>query len=175
MGGSFQVPEDFLQALHRHFEGQRKTLKPILFIILGGVSALGILGILGYQFSSRVKKPKLSVKTVPTWKETELSLVSLGSFVVPLQRPFEKEPLQMVQLEMVLLCSDPQTASYLRRYTIPARSQIFSTLHALSQEDVLSYEGKKRVREFLKQGLNAWLPEGYVRDVYFSKLIVNSS
>ena len=175
--GSFQVPEDFLQALRRRSETQRKSFKPILFMILGSCSALAMVSGIAYWGLSRIKKKQPSVVEQPgfSWKQAESSLVSLGSFVISLQFHLEKAPLQLAQVEIVLLCSDSETADYFREYTMPARNQIFRILHALSPDDFLSYEGKKRLREFLRHGLNAWLSQGYVRDVYFSKLVVNSS
>ena len=52
------------------------------------------------------------------------------------------------------------------------RNQITNVLLPLERDQLLSREGKKKLKKALIERLNVWLPKGKVDDVFFSKLLL---
>jgi flagellar basal body-associated protein FliL len=44
---------------------------------------------------------------------------------------------------------------------------------ALDREDLLSREGKRKLKNIIIKKLNGWLPHGKVEDLHYSKLLVS--
>ena len=115
-------------------------------------------------------------------KESEVekrrdSIVTLGSFVVELKKlpnqPRNSLSVGLAEVEIVLLCDGKKTRDSILESMVQIRSHLSDVLTAMDREELLSKEGKRRLREMLRKDLNNWLPEGKVQEVYIPKLLEN--
>ena len=106
-----------------------------------------------------------------------LATVAMGSFVVELKElPDQKKIpgyMNMAELEIILECDTRVTAIFIQDHLLQARDQITNIFVATDREQFLSSEGKKRLRRAMVEKLNAWLPKGKVRELYFNKLLIS--
>lgn len=104
------------------------------------------------------------------------SRISLGSYVVTLKdRPNQSHYSKienLAELEIVVVCDGKETRDFMAASKVRVRSHLLSVLTTLDREELLSKEGKKRLREMLKRSLNDWLSEGKILELYFSKVVV---
>ena len=106
-----------------------------------------------------------------------LVTVAMGSFVVELKEPanYKKIPgyMNMAELDIVLDCDVRTTANFIQEHMPQARDQMTNVFIATEKDQFLSSEGKKRLRRALLEKLNAWLPKGKVKELYFNKLLIS--
>lgn len=102
---------------------------------------------------------------------------SLGSFTVELKAiPGSLSApgvMNLAQVEIVVQCDTKETCAYIDRNQAPAKNQVIGVFISLDRDELLSREGKKRLRRKLIERLNSWLQNGRIEDVFFSKLIVS--
>lgn len=107
------------------------------------------------------------------------SVLSLGSFnlelkTVPSQtRSVGVGVLNMAELEIILMCDGLDTKDYLNQHMIQARNQLTNVFIALDRDELMSQEGKKRLKKSILRKLNSWLPHGKIEDLYFSRLLIH--
>jgi flagellar basal body-associated protein FliL len=105
------------------------------------------------------------------------SVVSLGSFALEL-KPVPNQHLgpgvvNMAQMEIMLVCDGPETRDYIKEHMVQTRNQMTQVFTALDREELMSRDGKKKLKGVIIRKLNGWLPHGKVDDLFFSKLIIN--
>jgi flagellar basal body-associated protein FliL len=164
------------------------TRKMTLIFFLSLVGAIGVSGI-AIQRTWHIKKQlrlleeqkKARILQELAEKEDEEkrrkdSVLSLGSFTLELKavgsQTYGVGAINMAELEMVLFCDQVDTKEYLEQHKIQARNQMTNLLVAIDREELLSQDGKKRLKTSILKKLNSWLPRGKVEDLYFSKLIL---
>jgi flagellar basal body-associated protein FliL len=104
-------------------------------------------------------------------------LISLGSFTIELRAPQgrKKRPygvFDMAEIELVLDCDSKETRDYIEEHQPQVRNQVTNYFTAIERAELMTQEGKKRVKKSLMERLNLWLPKGKVEDVYITKLLL---
>ena len=76
------------------------------------------------------------------------------------------------ELEIVVECDDKPTCDHIQKNGTPVRNEILSALSPMSREELLSREGKARLKRQIIERLNAFVPSGKIENVYFTRLVV---
>jgi flagellar basal body-associated protein FliL len=103
---------------------------------------------------------------------------SLGTFNIELKPadPEGKTPkgvLNMAEVEIQVQCDKKDTCDYLDGQNAKVKDEVTQVFTAMERDELLSKEGKKRMKKKIIDRLNLFLTEGKVEDLFFSKLIIN--
>jgi flagellar basal body-associated protein FliL len=102
--------------------------------------------------------------------------MNLGSFIIELKTPAGTEKrrgvLNTAEIEIVLECDNKDTCHYVDENHIQAKNQITNVLVPMERDELMSLDGKKKIKKALIEKLNSWLPKGKVENLYFASLIV---
>jgi flagellar basal body-associated protein FliL len=162
----------------------------VLFIL----SSVGFCMVLGIAVSRFVKQSHFLKESSSTESATAKNLadfiqkqageakrkstvLALGSFTLELKKTEGQKPvlgvLNMAEADIVIECDSKETCDYLY-YSMPkVRSEISNVFVALDREELMSKEGKKKIKRAILDKLNHWVPSGKVENVYFSKFIIS--
>ncbi len=125
---------------------------------------------LGNRFEELVRKRSEEA-------ERRASVMSVGSFTLDLKEDTTQVMgtgiANMAELEIIIYCDGRETRNFIQSHLIEVRDQISHAFIGLSKDDLMSREGKKRIKKTILKILNAWMPHGKVSDLYISKLIIN--
>jgi len=108
--------------------------------------------------------------------EAKQSMVDLGLFDGTLVSVPGGTSGVHVELEIAVEFDSGATGSWVSANLGPARSATLgavATLSGLSRKDLLTAEGKERIRDQVRSHIDDFLPSGRVKDVYFSKYVVH--
>ena len=113
-------------------------------------------------------------------KEAKLHtiLVPLGAFTLELAAPKANQGLprgmmNVAEIEITLECETHDACETIQARLIEAKNQVTNALTPLERDELLSREGKNRIKRRVLDRLNSWLPtEGKVRELYFSRLLL---
>ncbi len=104
------------------------------------------------------------------------STLVLGIFNVDIKPSPDEKPAyratNMAEIEIVLLCDDKETRYYIEENLSQAKNQVTNILTPQTREDLMSREGKKRLKKMIIEKINTWLPKGKVEDLYFNKFVI---
>jgi len=104
------------------------------------------------------------------------SLITLGNFTVELMEVAKQQlgvgEVNMAEIEIVLLCDGQETRDFIEQSGAQVRNQMTNILVPINREELLSREGKKRLKTLMVRKLNEWLPHGKIEDVYFAKVVL---
>jgi flagellar basal body-associated protein FliL len=105
------------------------------------------------------------------------STLGLGTFTVELKEvPGHAGAwavMNLAEVEIFIECDGSETRSYLDEHLTLARDQVTGVFTALNREDLMTREGKAKLRRLIIKKLNEILPQGKVEELYFSKLLVS--
>lgn len=104
-------------------------------------------------------------------------MFALGQFTLELRSP-AGEPVRsgvmnLADVEIVLECDTKETRFYFEDNLPQARNQVTDVLVAMDRAELLSQDGKLRLKRRIIEKLNTMLPKGKVENLYFSKLILS--
>ncbi len=112
-------------------------------------------------------------------EEPKSKIHYLGSYTVSLEagddvvRPAgQLAGVNLIELEVYMECDVEETCEGIKKQNDRVRDQILRNLPAIDREDVLTRDGKRRLREVFMKILNEYLKKGKVRAIYFSKVMV---
>jgi len=113
------------------------------------------------------------------FKETarSTSMLDLGAFTIELKAVPGHPPkkggfMNMAEVQLVIECDSQETHTYIEENLVQARSQVTDIFLSMDREELLSREGKRKLKKRLMERLNGWIPRGKVQNVFFSKLVV---
>ena len=105
------------------------------------------------------------------------TLQTLGTFTVELKAvPGITRPVGVTNLaivEMVVECDSRETCVYVEDNVDAARNQVTNVFVAVDRDDLLSREGKRKIKKQVTEKLNLWLPHGRIESLFFSKLVLS--
>jgi len=81
--------------------------------------------------------------------------------------------MQMAEAEIILECVTDETCRFIEKALPAARNQVTNVLIEIEREDLMTREGKRRVRKQIVDRINAWLGSARVTNAYFSKLVLD--
>jgi|GEM_PF-2172929 len=79
----------------------------------------------------------------------------------------------LADVQIVLECDNDETRSFIVENQIQARNQVTNILTPLDRDYLVAKEGRDKLKKLLIRGLNEWLPQGKIKDIFFPRLIVN--
>ncbi len=131
--------------------------------------------------SAQAKQVSEFIKKQSEEAKTRAAIVSLGKFIVELKdievdgKPVRRTAgvMNLAEVELILDCGERETRVYVEEHMPEVRNQITNVLIPLDREEIISRDGKKRLRKRILDRLNSWLPHGKVQDVVFNNLIVS--
>jgi flagellar basal body-associated protein FliL len=105
-------------------------------------------------------------------------VTALGEFTVELKRPplsVDVAPgvINMAEVQLVVECDTRETCTYIEKAIDQARHQVTSVFVPIDREELMSREGKRRLKKRLIERLNLWLPRGKIDNIYFTRLIIS--
>jgi flagellar FliL protein len=104
-------------------------------------------------------------------------LVNMGTFSVQLKEiPGQHGApgvMNLAELEIVLETDSKETRQWIEENLAQARNQITNSFVGFDRDEVLTRDGKKKLKKMLLEKLNTWLIKGKVEDLFFSKLVVS--
>jgi Flagellar basal body-associated protein FliL len=104
--------------------------------------------------------------------------VSLGEFevgLVGLGDGRQGRSGMSLEVELAIEFDSGQTGRWVAANLSPARNEVLGsigTLTGLTREDLLTPEGKAKVREQIRERVDSWLPSGKIKGIYFSKFLL---
>ncbi len=103
--------------------------------------------------------------------------LNIGKYLVELQTEVDpKSPnygvVDMAEIEIVVECEEDETCAYLKSNNERMRDQVTKILVSLTKEELLSLEGKTRLKEVIKRNLMSWVGHGKIRKVFFIKVLM---
>lgn len=169
-----------------------KVRKMGYLLTLSFVGALAAFGGLGKALmSGRGAKTVVAEETHsdPHGKKIEkhsTAMFSLGTFLTeikiptrdpastaPSEIPYAKGSLAHVaEMELVIECDEPETCKFVEDHIEQARNQVTSALMPLTQDDLLSKDGKKVLKQAIMTSVNKWLESGTVKNIHFVRFII---
>ena len=104
---------------------------------------------------------------------------SLGEFTlelapVPGAQPY-RGVLQQAEIEIMVECDSVPTCAYISKYLPVVRNQVTNVLTPLDRREILTRDGKRRLKKAVIDRLNAWIGTaqgGAIRQVHFTKLLL---
>jgi flagellar basal body-associated protein FliL len=104
------------------------------------------------------------------------TMLSLGQFTIALKpvpgRPTGGSFVNMAEVELYAECDTGATHDFLEENLAQARSQLSGVFLSVDREELLSRDGKRKLKRRILELLNGWLPRGKIKEIYFSKLVV---
>lgn len=81
--------------------------------------------------------------------------------------------LNMAEIEIVVECDNKDTCLYLEKNLVLVRNHVTNILLPLGRDELMSREGKKKVKKAILDRINLWLPKGRIEGLYFIKLLLS--
>lgn len=150
----------------------KKKSKKMLFILLGvTIVLLGVGGFFAYKKFMIPPPPpeKASPQNPAELPETVGEIVTLDPFVVNLADPKGNRYLKMkISLEL----ETKEAADRATKTTPKLRDIVIMMLTSLSFEEVMTPEGKLRIRDELLERFSRVIRPDKVKNIYFSEFVV---
>ncbi len=103
------------------------------------------------------------------------SLIKLGSFTVKLETNVTKRVRgfsNIAEMDIVLLCDSKETRNFIKKHLVRVRDVVSKALIGIEREELLSRDGKRRLKKEIEEKVNNWLPQGKVEDSFIERLLV---
>ena len=189
IGAVFTAFAEVLKSL-RHFDSGTRVAALLFITSLISGAAFGVLVIYRFSSDSGVfwKKAKESPEGSSSIKQLvekqnskshhEATTLNLGVFTFDIDN---KEEVRLVraptsfhlaEMEIVVQCEQAESCNYLQDHSAQARDRVTIILTHMQRQELLSKEGKVRLRRLLIDSLNQLIPSGRVTELYFSKLLI---
>ncbi|MBU0729184.1 MAG: flagellar basal body-associated FliL family protein [Proteobacteria bacterium] len=154
--------------------GAKKTSKVKLLIIAGlGALVLGVGGFFGYKQFLAPPPPVATEDDMVVEKTAKNAvigeIVTLQPFTVNLADPRGKRYLK-VKIEIEL--ENPEAAERTTKADPKLRDTVIMMLTSLSFEEVMTPEGKTRIRDELLERFSQTLKPDRVKNIYFTEFVV---
>jgi len=102
--------------------------------------------------------------------------MNLGEFLIELKRDDKTRKVRgtvnLAHVEFVIECDTRETCVFLTENLAQARNQVTNVLTALDRDDLMTIDGKKRLKKALAERINAWMNKGKIVNIYVTKFIV---
>ena len=157
-------------------EEPKKKSKMMLFVILG--VALAVLGGGGFFAYTKFLAPPPTLEEETPEVPTDLpdpfgEIVTLEPFVVNLSDPKGKRYLKMkISLEIDTETPTEEITEKINRLSPKLRNIVIMMLTSLSFEEVMTPEGKLRIRDELLERFNRVTRPDKIKNIYFSEFVV---
>lgn len=101
----------------------------------------------------------------------------IGTFTIELNPPEgavrQHTVTYLAEVDLTVQCDLRRTCIFVEEHETEVRNQVVSALGSWNRDELLSLEGKRRLKAQIIQRVNQWLPAGKLTDVFISRLIAN--
>ena len=103
----------------------------------------------------------------------------MGSFLVQLTTPETrsgqkiKGVFNLAELELVAQCDLKATCEYVDNNLTLFRDKIMDILHNVERDEIMTAEGKRKMKVAILARMNSLLPKGKIREIYFTKFLLS--
>lgn len=165
------VDEPEAQATEEEQQPPKKKSKTMFFIFLGvGILLLGGGGFFAY---TKFLAPKPAIEETAAEEEGPKQYIgeiyALDPFVVNLADPKGKRYLK-IKIELEL--ETPEAAEQAAKVAPKLRDMVIMMLTSLTFEDVMTPEGKVRIRDELFERFNQIMRPQRIKNIYFTEFVV---
>jgi flagellar basal body-associated protein FliL len=184
----------FVDMVRSVASSDRPTRRMSVFFFLSLIGVV-VLSVMLVRHNSRVKREReaheLALREAQAERDAEASILgtheaadkghgasmlNLGLFTIALKPVAERSKkgsfVDMAEAELFAECDSQATHDFLEENLAQARSQLSGVFLGVDREELLTREGKRKLKKRVLELLNGWLPRGKVKNIYFSKLIV---
>jgi flagellar basal body-associated protein FliL len=108
--------------------------------------------------------------------ERREATLELGSFTIelkPLEGAVPKGVVNLAELSLVASCSSREICSFLEARMELVRDQVSSVFVYTERDELMTPQGKRRIKAQIIRKLNALLPSGTVNEIYITKLLLS--
>ena len=165
------VDEPEAQATEEEQQPPKKKSKALLFIVLG-VSILLLGGGGFFAYTKFLAPPPAEEKTDATeqaQKQVIGEIYAMEPFVVNLADPKGKRYLK-IKIELEL--ESPEAVAIAEKVSPKLRDMVIMMLTSLTFEDVMTPEGKIRIRDELFERFNQIMRPERIKNIYFTEFVV---
>jgi flagellar basal body-associated protein FliL len=124
----------------------------------------------GKNFGDFIKKQSDEAKQ-------KYSLLSLGTYTINLKPIEGSKPgpgvMNIAEVEIQIQCDSKETCGLVDDRKTKVRDEVTNLFTAMEREELLSREGKRRLKKKILDQLNSDAPKGKIEDLFFTKLIIN--
>lgn len=102
-------------------------------------------------------------------------IIDLGDFtfqVTSPSGPVRGSIKDLGEISVVVKCSERDVCTYIAEHKVQAQHEVAAVFRPITRDELVSVDGKKRLKKKIILRLNAWLPRGQVEDLYFPKVLV---
>jgi flagellar basal body-associated protein FliL len=104
------------------------------------------------------------------------SVISLGSFTWEIKETVsaKRSPgsISSAEVEIVLQCDSIDTRDYIQENMVKVRDQLSNIFTSVDRAELMTREGKRKIKRTAIRRLNEWMSHGKIEDLYISKLIM---
>lgn len=179
--------QELARALRSPDPGTRRMAWFLWLSILGAVIVLCISIVhlkralgpdrIGHLTPAEAEKIRLEMEKHKGAEESKTAVYNLGAFGVALKDVPKSKPLRgvvnMAELVIVVECDSKATCDHVETYQVQARDIVTAVLEPQDREDLMSLDGKERLKSTIADRLNAWLEHGQIRKVFFSSFVID--
>jgi len=105
------------------------------------------------------------------------TIQDLGKYTFSVKKP-EGAPkvsgvIHMGEIELFAECDVRETCAYVDENMTSVRNHVTSVFVDLERGEILTREGKRRLKKQLLDRLNVWLPRGKIKNIFISRLVIS--
>ncbi len=187
-GLAVRIQKGFVYLVRGLFARDRPTLASSwLFwaslVALGTVSTVAVQRTIHWYRTRGPTAEQLAAQTFEQREKKRLEIISifersigLGVFTLELKDPVGKRlapgTMNVAEVEIVLECDHADTMRSIELQPQRVKDQITLALTPLDREDLLTGDGKKRIKRAIIDRVNSWLTTGRVVNVYFERILI---
>ena len=185
--------KSFLLEIREMISGLRSGDGPTRWMsLIFALSTLGLLTVTGYGihygWTLREKSLELSESQKAAQHLSEFlrkqaeeaklkaSLLPLGTFTIELKALPSQKPIpgvmNLAEIDLTVESDSKLTRDWIESHLPQVRNQISNVLTASDRNELMSRDGKKRLRRALLEQINSILPRGRAQDIYITKLVM---
>lgn len=180
--------KEFFGVLGSSFKSTDREMKKMGYLFLtsifGIVSLFLVLGVYRYKKAHPNDEAAQQGENISKFLQKQAEdtknkflTANLGSFSVPLKKDENAvggdRSTHMAEFEVAVECDSVETCNLVMEKSTEARDRLIHVIESYDREEILSQDGKARIRSGLKEKLNDWLGDGKITNLYFPRLVVD--
>jgi hypothetical protein len=162
------------------------TATALFLVILGVVYVVAVKGRLHPDEVAEAERLRKYMEEQAALAKQKKVVRSLGVYQVEIKRKASEipqgaepgaqpmlAPQSMAEFELVVECDIEATCNYLDRNTDLLRSEINAVLLPVEREEIITRDGRDKIKKTVLQRLNAAIPTGHLEGIYFTTFMIN--
>jgi flagellar basal body-associated protein FliL len=140
-----------------------------LFVAIAGGMAVALMrGFAGGNSDAYLDPDRERLARLAEIERSRVEPYTLGYFEIELNPRKEDGTLEIAEFELVAQCLQREACDFLERNPDIIRSEIGAVLVPMPRDEVLSRDGKEKIKKTILQRLNALIPLSQLEGVYFT-------